>query len=91
MEPGTIAGITIGAVAGAILLGNVGRNLTIRHERSKRINKARTQAERRIFTGNKNTYAVSEGVADYSRTKGVFSDPTARGRRKKTRKQNKKK
>ena len=96
MDPGTIAGITIGAVAGALILGNIGRNLTIRHGRSKRINKARTEAERRMYIGDKNGYMVSEGVAHYSRTKGIFSDPTAKGRRKrkiskKTRKQNKKK
>ena len=36
MDPGTIAGITIGAVAGALIVGTVGRNMYVTRKIKKR-------------------------------------------------------
>lgn len=86
MDPGTIVGITVGALAGAVILGNVGRNIHIRRERKTRFDKVRREIAASSTRGNRGLWKEDSRVTVVNR----FKDPTARGR-KKTRKQNKKK
>jgi L-serine deaminase len=85
MDPRTIAGITIGALAGALVLGNVGREIHSRYKKDKKERKDKIQKEiEEDFTNNNSE---------------LYRDPkvgTAHGRGKKhsfkkTRKQNKRK
>jgi hypothetical protein len=86
MDPGTIAGITFGTLAGAIILGNAGRNIHIRRERKTRFDKVRRVVTASSTRGNRGLWKEDSRVTVVNR----FADPTARGR-KKTRRQYKKK
>jgi len=79
MDPGTIAGITVGALAGAILLGNVGRKI---HSRYKK-NKIQKETEEAFTTNNSEFYRDPKVGTAHGRGR--------KKRDKKTRKQNKKK